>query len=422
MSDEFEIPRKQPVKVTLSKKPSDSKDTRSFEAGPNNRHSGWKQGRRPEDELIPKKRKSGYTWIDYDPATIGYVSPFTGTPGSFFMGRINNAAQATGYWNNGDHPFISIPNNVAQIFTELHHKQPANDVGSTGYDINDLSPTVVGSSHSLISTQPSKAFSNDDPPFGSLHNLNYVPNLFSDIHNPNVAYGINNHAPTIIVGATTEQVFGDFGSGQAVRWDGLVGTKIFPSDGTVLSGAFDVNDSGVIVGIRAMQPFILHPTHGLVTLPTAPAVVSPVLARAINSSGQVIGTHTPTDFEFYTKGWFYDGTAIHNIVNPTPPVDVDFGDGPVTVEAKIEPWDLNDSGQVVGEYVSSIDSEGNETKRGFIWTLADGLVDLNTLLQPGTDFVITKGTGINNRGDIAATGFHVGIQEGAGRPFLGKKS
>lgn len=384
---------------------------------------------RHEADYLKRRTRTTHTyiWIDYDPATIGAVDSFTTNPVFYDIHRLNNLRHAVGFFDDGG---ATAPpgylDNIAQIFKEDIHKAPAADFSSSGWDVNDAD-TVVGVTKGG-GTDFLRAFQNDDPPFGSFHLLGHIADLSGDhFGKQNIAFGVNNHTPIIIVGASNQAVLGDAypsgtASGQALRWDSLAATLIFGSDGGASSAAYDVNDSGVIVGIRTMAPFILHPSTGLVTLPVGEDGTGDlVLARAINSAGHVIGTHTPTAFNFWSKGWYWDGTHIHNIPNPTPSVTVDFGSGPVLIEASLEPWDINDSDQVVGGYVSTLDDMGNETKTGFLWSPSAGLVDLNTLLQPGTDFVITKGTGINNNGDIAATGYHTGIFEGAGRPFLGKK-
>lgn len=402
---------------------------------PSEPHRGPVDFRREADYLPRRGGDFKYIWIDYVPGSIGFINPFNGNPGSYSIHRINEAMEATGYYHDGTFEVSGEPDQVAQMFREgvsggtFPGQTPAADFGSEGWDINDNGPRIVGSNRGgvvLGVPVPSSAFQMDDPPFGTYANLGVVADMSGNSTSAsNVAYGVNGHSPLIVVGSSSFNHLGDpfpggDAVGQAVRWDGLVATKIFGEDG-LASAAYDVNNDGIIVGVRAMQPFILHPVDGLISLPTDPEVISPVIVRAINASGQMIGTHTPTAFNDWSKGWFFDGVNIHNIPNPTPPVTFDPGGGEITVEASLEPWDLNDNGEVVGEYVAILDELGNETKHGFIWSKTRGLKDLNDTLQEGTDFVITRGTGINNHRDIAATGYHTGIVEGAGRPFLGKR-
>lgn len=432
-NDQFKVKDHANIRFILSKKTGTEQDDPFLKKG-NPDKVGFNGVRRPEDDLIPRKKtRNPYIWIDYDPATIGTTNVFTSNPVNYQMARINASMFATGYFNNGGEDSVDYQNSVAQIFKESVHKAPAAELGSIGYDLTDDNSVVGTTGVSGGAPSPGspflRAFINADPPFGTFHLLDHVADASSDhFGTQNVAFGICNHVPQIIVGASNQAVMGDSwdtdgsAAGQAVRWDGLVGSLLFPSDSGVFSAAYDVNNSGVIVGVRNQQPFVLDPIAGLVTLPTPGAGVgSLVWAKAINADGHIVGVHTPSAFDFFTGSWFYNGTTIVDITNPTPPVTFNPGSGDITVIARIEALDINIHDQVVGWYVSHLGPVGEETKHGFLWDPTHGLVDLNTLLQPGTDFNITIGTGINDHGDIAASGFHTGIIEGAGRPFLGKK-
>jgi probable HAF family extracellular repeat protein len=59
---------------------------------------------------------------------------------------------------------------------------------------------------------------------------------------------------------------------------------------------------------------------------------------------------------------------------------------------------INASGQVVGTSTSALGL------RAFLWTSADGMVDLNTLIPSSSNLVLTSAVAINDRGQILALG------------------
>jgi probable HAF family extracellular repeat protein len=59
---------------------------------------------------------------------------------------------------------------------------------------------------------------------------------------------------------------------------------------------------------------------------------------------------------------------------------------------------INEPGDVVGVSDSPV---GN---RAVLWTRQGEIVDLNTLIPPGSGFVLTEAVSINNQGQILATG------------------
>ena len=62
---------------------------------------------------------------------------------------------------------------------------------------------------------------------------------------------------------------------------------------------------------------------------------------------------------------------------------------------------INDSGQVVGASETSLGA------RAFLWTKANGMQDLNSLIPPTHDVLLAQALHINNRGQILVVGsFH----------------
>src|SRR5207253_7387959 len=70
-----------------------------------------------------------------------------------------------------------------------------------------------------------------------------------------------------------------------------------------------------------------------------------------------------------------------------------LGEGAFAVAA-----DINDSGQVVGTYATSLGP------RAFLWTSSTGMIDLNSRIPSGSGMVLTSALGINERGQIVAIG------------------
>jgi probable HAF family extracellular repeat protein len=65
--------------------------------------------------------------------------------------------------------------------------------------------------------------------------------------------------------------------------------------------------------------------------------------------------------------------------------------------------DLNNQGEVVGGSLT----EGDENFHGFLFR-DNQLHDLNTFLEPGTEWEVIQALGINNHGEIIGIGCHVG--------------
>ena len=162
--------------------------------------------------------------------------------------------------------------------------------------------------------------------------------------------------------------------------------------------AFDINDSGAIVGVgRATENSLELAalwTNGVTTLlnlePFGPFYR--YAATAINSAGQIAGNrvfYRPSQSLDYSVGFLWSGEETSY-----------FGTGP-TDEVTVN--DLNDAGVVVGQW-----------KKSWAMIYRDGtMTDLNTLI-PTSGWVLTTAHAINNQGQIVGTGFFNGSQ----RAFL----
>lgn len=168
-------------------------------------------------------------------------------------------------------------------------------------------------------------------------------------------------------------------SQNAVRWPGTTPIPITPFP-TALSAALDINNAGQIVGNGALDPtrseraFLWSAQSGVVDLG-----VSTALARAerINEKGLVIGNSYASDI---TRGFIWS-RETGPIVLPSP------GGGTAVTT------DLNNRGQVVGSY----------RDRAFVWTRAEGLVDLTSrVANAPPDLKLVQGIAISDNGSIVA--------------------
>jgi hypothetical protein len=76
-------------------------------------------------------------------------------------------------------------------------------------------------------------------------------------------------------------------------------------------------------------------------------------------------------------------------------------------ESQTRAYDINDSVQVVGTWLYSVPTKTESS--AFIWTAAEGLIDLNTVLDSsGLGWAIIDGRAINNLGQIVGSGRNPG--------------
>jgi probable HAF family extracellular repeat protein len=160
--------------------------------------------------------------------------------------------------------------------------------------------------------------------------------------------------------------------------------------------AYDINDSGEIVGVsgrgRVTQPgphaFLWSASGGMRDLGTLGGTASE--AVAINQSGQIVGWGMTASQQTHAFFWS----------TPTGIVDLGTLGGPTSRALAIA-----DSGQVVG-----VSTTAAGTTHGFSWTQAGGMVDLGTL---GGDISIP--TGASSAGQVVGYSTNA---SGAERPFL----
>ncbi len=157
-----------------------------------------------------------------------------------------------------------------------------------------------------------------------------------------------------------------------------------------------VNDAGQVTGVSGNSDFsvfhaFLSGANGgaLKDLGTLPGDVSSEGNR-VNNSGQVVGNSIDSNFVRHAFLSGANGGALEDL--GTLPGDVG-SDG----------YGINDAGQVVGN------SYDNSHYSAFLFS--NGVMtDLNSLIAPGSGFILSTAEGISNTGFITGVGFDKGGQ------------
>ena len=280
---------------------------------------------------------------------------------------------------------------------------------SSAYGLN-ASGQVVGVS--VEASGEAHAFLYD----GTLHGLGSLGGTWS------VGYGINDAGQVVGVAATTD------GNGRAFLYDGtmhdlgtLGGTS---SEAHGINAAGQVTGAANISGDAESHAFLYNATmHDLGTLGGTSSI-----GYAINAAGQVTGSSViglpANDFR---HAYLYDGT-MH---------DLGTIDGPES-----EGYGINATGQVAGasgefndahaffydgtmhglgtlggafSYAQGINNVGkvvgyslttdNNAEHAFVYDGINGMVDLNSLIDPLSGWELNTAFGINDLGQICGDGF-----------------
>ena len=180
------------------------------------------------------------------------------------------------------------------------------------------------------------------------------------------------------------------GENRAFLWSSSTGsTDLGTLPGGSSSRASDINDNSQVVGTSSTSDgtshaFLWNSSTGMTDLGTLPNKNSSS-ASAINNAGQVVGN----------SGSTFNGRRAFLWSSSTGMVDLGLPPGryPASDSDSSYANDINDLGQVVG----SSDSTFNG-RRAFLWSSNTGMVDLNTLIDPGIR--LDTATAINNKGQI----------------------
>jgi probable HAF family extracellular repeat protein len=215
------------------------------------------------------------------------------------------------------------------------------------------------------------------------------------------AFAINNLG--VIVGSAHNGDPATRAYGQAFSYAGGTMHDLGTLPGGLGSNAYAVNQSGLIGGSSYEGPFTRpeYPYHAV-----------------LFSGGSVNGIGAPEPGNSAIYGLNDDGLAVGGIPSPTfghasHAVLYDHGTltdlGVLDLAAPDDSvaLDINNHGQIVGRAAVNVDPD-HYGYHGFLWT-GTGLVDLNTLIDPGSGWVITNASGINDASQIAATACYGGV-------------
>lgn len=272
---------------------------------------------------------------------------------------------------------------------------------------------VVGRSNSLLTSD--RAFLYD----GTLHNLGVLGGLPGGEYSG--ASDIN-EAGQIVGGSTTPA-----GPGHAFFYDGTMhdlGTL-----GGVFSGANAINNLGQVTGF-AETPTSTHLFIYDGVMHDLGSLGGPYInGLAINDSGRITGYASPagqpqwhafvydgTIHDLGTLGGDYsEGTDINasgNIVGHSSTADSThpfFYDGVMhDLGFGGRAYGINDQNQIVGSMFAG------DSGHAFYYDAVNGLVDLNTCIDPSSGWTLFTATDINEFGQIVGTG----IVNGLPRAFL----
>lgn len=226
---------------------------------------------------------------------------------------------------------------------------------------------------------------------GFLYSDGVVQQLDTLGRNESLAYSINN-------------------AGQVVGAVGYPTTAILYSDGVmqelgtlggVWSYAYAINDRGQIVGSSQTAS---GKARGFVysngRMREVGVMAEDYGAFDINNFGAVVGDYTTPNGDHHAFSYSYLVPELEMF-----PVFSDLG----TLGGKrSSATAVNDAGQVVGySYLAD-----NITQHAFLGEVGRGrMIDLNTLLPPGSGWTLTWAEDINNLGQIVGRGFYQGREQ-----------
>jgi len=296
---------------------------------------------------------------------------------------INRWGDVVGNITSGDvtHGFL----NAGGTYTDLGTLGGAN---SNARGIHDSGQIVGGS----------------DNASGQFHAYVYAGGSMSDLGtlggDRSEAFAINNHGT--IVGDAQNGDPATEGFGQAFGYAGGAMKALGTLPGGLGSNAYAVNNNGTIGGSSFEGPFTApeYPFHAVTFSDgTAHSIGASDLGDSriygMNDGDLAVGgiPMAANIHEFHA--FLYD----HGTITDLGVLDA-FQDDSIA-------WDINNLKQIVGTSAVSIDPE-HYGYHGFLWTGA-GLVDLNTLVDPKSGWVITSANAINDAQQIAATACYGGV-------------
>jgi probable HAF family extracellular repeat protein len=109
-------------------------------------------------------------------------------------------------------------------------------------------------------------------------------------------------------------------------------------------------------------------------------------ADGLNDEGEVVGISSTADDQSFKGFLWHDG-----VMTDLGDLDADGCSNAISINAK---------SQIVGESFSC----GGDSHHPYIWENGGPMVDLNTLVSPGSDILVHEPLFISDEGEIAASG------------------
>lgn len=298
---------------------------------------------------------------------------------------VNNAGQAAGTSSN--------PTGAIAVMFGGGKATSINTLGSDVSVATAMSGTAEIAGYNIFYSDPISEFQAFLYSNGSMKNIN-AASLFPA---GTAAWGVNNSGQVVGTGYLSGSNF------HAFLYSGGKMVDLGPK-GSYQASAVAINNAGQIVGsyyfTSGKTGQFLYSGGKITTLPI-PSGSSAVSAFAINDTGEIAGAIYPS------SGAPARAASLNNGVWS----DLGIISGALASTAKA----INISGEIVGTAVFR-QTQYHPPKPGkhvpFIST-AKGLVDLNTLISPGSGFTLTDAVAINDSGQILCDANNAGGSEHA---------
>jgi probable HAF family extracellular repeat protein len=178
-----------------------------------------------------------------------------------------------------------------------------------------------------------------------------------------------------------------------VLWDKENGMQDLGTLGGTIGNPTALNNRGEVIGVsnlsgdQSSDPFLWE--HGnLLDLYTSTSGGNPLTADAINDAGEIVGTAA-----------FPNGSSDAYLWKKGVATDLGHLEGDCGSRA----WAINSQSQIAGISLPCTGIEG----RAFLWETGS-MVDLNSLIPPGSSLKLLFPMAINDRGEIAGVGLPPG--------------
>lgn len=166
-----------------------------------------------------------------------------------------------------------------------------------------------------------------------------------------------------------------------------------------LNNRGEVTGTSNLAGDVISHPFLWTESEGMKDLGTLGGTFG--FATWINDAGEVVGLSSNLNDQALHAFFWRDGVMT----------DIET----VGSDPESQANSINSRGQVVGASFMFDSTGAGIDLHGFLWEDGGPIVDLNTLVPPGSGATITGAHDINDRGEIAANGF---LSNGDQRVFL----